>query len=527
MTKVIHGTSTHIPAHAVTEKPLPPCNIIIFGATGDLTHRKLMPALFSIYGQGLLSEQMHIIGFARREFSDHSYRDEIKESVEKFAPDIWKEYSEKWHTFSERIFFHRSEFDSVQGYKWLKERLDDLDRVSCTDGNRLFYLATPPSNTSEIVKQIANAGLSKPGPNRKSKDSLPDAFARIIVEKPFGTDLDSAKALNAELKAVFHENQIYRIDHYLGKETVQNILVFRFANAIFEPIWNQKYIDNIQVMVAETVGVENRAGYFDHAGELRDMVQSHAMQLLTLVAMEPPVSLSADSIRDEKVKVLKSLRPIAEYEVEQYTVRAQYEAGMVDNVLVPGYLQESGVNPDSETDTYVAVKVEVQNWRWAGVPFYIRAGKRMPKRATEINIQFKNIPGILFAHMASSSVEPNLLTIRIQPDEGISIRLGSKPPGPRMKVESVDLDMTYGNAFGSKIHDAYERLLMDAMLGEAALFTRDDEVEAEWAFITPILKAWAASETMPLDNYNAGTWGPDSSVVLLDRDSPGRRWWDR
>jgi glucose-6-phosphate 1-dehydrogenase len=513
--------------HAAVERPLPPCNIIIFGATGDLTHRKLMPALFSIHGQNLLPDQMHIIGFARREFTDHSYRDEIKESIQQFAPDIWKEYESHWPKFSDRIFFHRSEFDSLKGYSWLKTRLDDLDMASSTCGNRLFYLATPPSNTSEIVKQIAAAGLNKPGPDRITKKMNPNAFARIIVEKPFGSDLDSAKALNAELKSVFDESQIYRIDHYLGKETVQNIFVFRFANAIFEPIWNGKYVDNVQVTVAETVGVENRAGYFDHAGELRDMVQSHALQLLTLVAMEPPISLDANAMRDEKVKVLKSLRPIAEYEVEQYTVRAQYGAGIIDGKGVPGYLDEAGVAPDSETDTYVALKMEVQNWRWAGVPFYIRAGKRLPKRATEINIQFKNIPGILFAHMASSGVEPNVLTIRIQPDEGISIRLGSKPPGPRMKVESVELDMTYGSTFGSAIHDAYERLLMDAMLGEAALFTRDDEVEAEWAFITPILKAWAASETMPLNPYGAGTWGPDASVVLLDRDSPGRKWWDR
>jgi glucose-6-phosphate 1-dehydrogenase len=527
MPKVIHKMFAHPPVHPIVEKMLPPCNIIIFGATGDLTHRKLMPALFSICGQGLLNEQVHLIGFARREFSDESYRDEIKDSIQKFAPDIWKENADKWPHFADRIFFHRSEFDSPPGYKWLKRRLDELDLASCTNGNRLFYLATPPSNTSEIVKQLAQAGLNLPGPDKTTKLSNPNAFARIIVEKPFGTDIESAKALNAEIKAVFHENQIYRIDHYLGKETVQNILVFRFANAIFEPIWNQKYIDNVQVTVAETVGVENRAGYFDHAGELRDMVQSHAMQLMTLVAMEPPVSLSANAIRDEKVKVLKSLRPIADYEIEQYTVRAQYEAGMVENKGVPGYLEESGVSPDSQTDTYVALKVEIQNWRWAGVPFYIRAGKRMPKRATEINIQFKNIPGILFAHMAASAVEPNLLTIRIQPDEGISIRLGSKPPGPRMKVEAVELDMTYGSAFGSKIHDAYERLLMDAMLGEAALFTRDDEVEAEWAFITPILEAWAESESMPLNSYTAGTWGPDASVVLLDRDNPGRRWWDR
>ncbi len=527
MTQVIQSYPLHPPAHPATEKPLPPCNIIIFGATGDLTHRKLMPALFAIHGQGLLSDQMHIIGFARREFTDHSYREEIKESIQTFAPEIWKEYESDWPKFSDRIFFHRSEFDSAHGYTWLKKRLDDLDLCSATCGNRLFYLATPPSNTSEIVKQLSAAGLNNPGPDRATKKMNPNAFARIIVEKPFGSDLASAQALNVELKAVFNEHQIYRIDHYLGKETVQNIFVFRFANAIFEPIWNQKYVDNIQVTVAETVGVENRAGYFDHAGELRDMVQSHALQLLTLVAMEPPISLDANAIRDEKVKVLKSLRPIADYEIEQFTVRAQYDTGMIESKPVPAYHTEKGVAPDSSTETYVALKMEVQNWRWAGVPFYIRAGKRLPKRATEINIQFKNIPGILFAHMASSGVEPNVLTIRIQPDEGISIRLGAKPPGPRMKVESVELDMTYGTTFGSQIHDAYERLLMDAMLGEAALFTRDDEVEAEWAYISPIIKAWGESETMPVHKYSAGTWGPDASVVLLDRDSPGRRWWDR
>ena len=321
--------------------------------------------------------------------------------------------------------------------------------------------------------------------------------------------------------------QIYRIDHYLGKETVQNIFVFRFANAIFEPIWNQNFIDSVQITVAETVGVESRAGYFDHTGELRDMVQSHAMQLLTLVAMEPPVSLDANAIRDEKVKVLRSLHQMSHEDISWNTVRAQYVAGLSDGKAVIGYKDEPGVARNSQADTYVALKCSVDNWRWAGVPFFIRAGKRMPKRLTEINIVFKNIPEILLAHMSYKGVEPNVLTVRIQPDEGISMRLGSKPPGLKLRVVPVDLDFTYGTSFGQRMHDAYERLLLDAISGDAALFTRDDEVEAEWAFITPILEAWRDPEMSPVQAYMAGSWGPEAASLLMRAGNPKRRWYDR
>jgi glucose-6-phosphate 1-dehydrogenase len=506
------------------ERPLPPCCIVIFGATGDLTHRKLMPALFSIDAQGLLPQNLKIIGFARREFSDQSYRDEIKSSLQEFAPDLWKEAEACWERFSHRILFHRSDFDNAKGFHWLKERLDDLDEKHGTMGNRLFYLATPPATYSILVHMLQDCGLTEN--HAAGGDGKP--FVRIIVEKPFGSDLNTARALNNELKSVFDESQIYRIDHYLGKETVQNIFVFRFANAIFEPIWNQKYIDNVQITVSETVGVESRAGYFDHAGELRDMVQSHAMQLMTLVAMEPPVSLDANSIRDEKVKVLRALRPITPDEVGVSTVRGQYTEGQIDGKPVPGYLEEPGVAAQSQTETFAAVKIDIENWRWAGTPFYIRAGKRMPKRVTEINIQFKNIPAILLAHMANSTVEPNILTIRIQPDEGISMRLGTKPPGQKLRVAMVDLDFAYGNTFGQRIHDAYERLIMDALLGDAALFTRDDEVEAEWAFITPILKGWQQNALQcPMQFYPAGSWGPVASGELIGEVHPRRRWLDR
>jgi glucose-6-phosphate 1-dehydrogenase len=516
-----HPTPEHDDA-VLIERPLPECNIVIFGATGDLTHRKLMPALFSIESQGLLPQHTKIIGFARRDFTNESFRDEIKQSMQEFAPDLWKEAHSWWDRFSKRIMFHRSEFDNTEGYSQLKERLNEIDNGSNVCGNRLFYLATPPSSYTTIIKQLHLSGLTKCDGLRGA-----DAWIRIIVEKPFGSDLDSARALNTELKSVFNENQIYRIDHYLGKETVQNIFVFRFANAIFEPIWNQKYVDNVQITVAETVGVETRAGYFDKAGELRDMVQSHAMQLLTLVAMEPPVSMEANAIRDEKVKVLKSLKRITHDEVDDYSVRAQYTAGYADGIPVQGYTQEPGVPPTSLTETFVALRIGCENWRWAGVPFYIRAAKRMPKRITEIIIEFKHIPQNLLASIAPKGVEPNRLSIFIQPNEGISMRLGAKPPGQRTRVVPVDLDFTYGHSFGQRIHDAYERLLMDAMMGDASLFTRDDEVEAEWSFITPILQGWASSPATTMQEYAAGTWGPAASSALIGEVHPKRKWLDR
>ena len=501
------------------ERPLPPCSIVIFGATGDLTHRKLLPALFSIEAQGLLPEHLKIVGFARRDFSDHSYRVEIQQSLQAFAPDLWKDHQDTWAKFAKRVVFHRSDFDNADGFHWLKERLDKFDQTEGTGGNRLFYLATPPSTYSTVIQNLGHAGLAQ----RDGESNTP--FVRIIVEKPFGSDLKTARELNAELKGVFDEDQIYRIDHYLGKETVQNIFVFRFANALFEPLWNSRYIDSVQVTVAETVGVEQRAGYFDHAGELRDMVQSHALQMVSLVAMEPPNTLGANDIRDEKVKVLRAMKPITAGDVDTHVVRGQYIAGQIDGKAVPAYRDEPNVPKDSVTDSFVALKLEIQNWRWSGVPFYVRAGKRMPERVTEVNIVFKDIPPILLAQMNTDTAEPNVITIRVQPNEGISMRLGAKPPGPKTTVRPVDMNFTYGTSFGQRIHDAYERLLMDALLGDAALFTRDDEVEAEWGLITPILDAWAKAAPANLPAYAAGTWGPEEAEKMLT--GTGRQWWMR
>ena len=502
------------------ESPIPPCAVVIFGATGDLTHRKLIPALFSLETQGLLPDKMKIVGFARRDFSDHSFREELQSSLEEFAPDLWKESPDSWHKFARRVVFHRSDFDNAQGFTWLKERLDKFDQSEGTQGNRLFYLATPPTTYTTVIQQLGKAGLVKAG---DEKDSA--GFTRIIVEKPFGSDLESARALNAELKQVFDEDQIYRIDHYLGKETVQNIFVFRFANLLFEPLWNSKYVDNVQVTVAETVGVEQRAGYFDNAGELRDMVQSHALQMLALIAMEPPNTLSASDIRDEKAKALRAIKPVLADDCETCVVRGQYGAGKMGDKDVPAYRDEPNVPKESVTDSFVALKLEIQNWRWAGVPFFVRAGKRMPERVTEVNITFKDVPQVLLANESSDNAEPNVITIRVQPNEGISMRLGAKPPGQKTVVRPVDMHFTYGTSFGQRIHDAYERLIMDALIGDAALFTRDDEVEAEWGLITPILDHWAKSKAPALPNYPAGSWGPDEADKMVT-DS-GRKWWNR
>jgi len=501
------------------ERPLPPCNIVIFGATGDLTHRKLIPALFSIEAQGLLPDNVRIIGFARRDYSDVSYREELQQSLEEFAPDLWKECHDSWPRFAHRVVFHRSDFDNAQGFAWLKERLDKFDQTEGTSGNRLYYLATPPSTYQTVIHQLGQAGLA----HRDGDNNNP--FIRIIVEKPFGSDLTTARELNATLKTVFDEDQIYRIDHYLGKETVQNIFVFRFANALFEPLWNCKYIDNVQITVSEQVGVENRAGYFDHAGELRDMVQSHALQILSLVAMEPPNTLTANDIRDEKVKVLRALKVIRPEELDANIVRGQYGAGEINGKDLPGYHDEPNVPKESVTESYVALKMDIQNWRWAGVPFYLRAGKRMAQRLTEVNIVFKEIPPILLRAMARKELEPNVITIRVQPNEGISMRLGAKPPGAVTRVEPVDMNFTYGTSFGQRIHDAYERLIMDALLGDASLFTRDDEVEAEWSYITPILETWKENPPTNFPNYAAGSWGPDAADELLRKT--GRAWINR
>ncbi len=498
------------------EETLSPCVFVLFGATGDLTHRKIVPALYSLHEQKLLPDPFVILAFARRDKDDATFREDLRAAVKEFAPKLPADGPE-WDSFAQNVFYLRSTLDDPQGYQRLSERLKQLDAERGMRGNRLFYLATPPDNFSEIIQHLGEAGLNKPG--------HADGWARLIIEKPFGYDLESARKLNAELNAVFSEDQVYRIDHYLGKETVQNILVLRFANQIFEPLWNQKYIDHVQITVAETLGMEGRGSYFDQAGITRDMVQNHALQVLTLIAMEPPVALAADAVRDEKVKVLKCIRPFTPEDVAQYTVRGQYGPGAIQTdkgaEQVPGYRQEEGVDPHSTTETFAAFRFALENWRWAGVPFYVQAGKRLPRRATEVFIRFKAIPEVLFARLACADVRPNVLTIRIQPDEGASLEISSKAPGPQMKVEPVRMNFQYGSSFKAPIRDAYERLILDAVRGDASLFARNDEVEAAWSVVTPILDAWRNLSCPLFPNYAAGTWGPETANALL---TEGRAW---
>ncbi len=490
---------------------LEPCAFVLFGATGDLTRRKIVPALYSLHLSGLLPDPFVVVAFARRDKDDSAFRNDMKQAVTEFAPKLPTE-SQNWDAFASRLYYHRSNLDDAEGYKNLDHRLTELDGEYKIGGNRLFYLATPPDNFSEIISHLGSAGLNS--------EKAGKGWSRLIIEKPFGYDLETAKALNAELASVFQEDQVYRIDHYLGKETVQNILVLRFANQIFEPIWNKNYIDNVQITVAETLGMEGRGNYFEKSGITRDMVQNHALQVLTLIAMEPPVSLGADDVRDEKVKVLKSIKRFELDDVARYTVRGQYGKGAGEEDI-PAYRSEEGVDPNSQTETYAAFRFSLENWRWAGVPFYVQAGKRMPKRVTEVQIQFKAIPEVLFARLDSSSLKPNRLTIRIQPDEGASMEIISKQPGPQMNVQPVRMDFKYGSAFDTPIRDAYERLILDAVRGDASLFARNDEVEEAWSVINPILDAWK-NLTCPLfPNYTAGTWGPEAAQKLL---TGGRGW---
>jgi glucose-6-phosphate 1-dehydrogenase len=495
---------------------VPSCAFVLFGATGDLTHRKIIPALFSLSIQKLLPAGFVIVAFARRDKTDEVYREDLRNAIKQFAPKMPSEGPE-WDAFSQKIVYLRSSFDDLDGYRRLGERLNQLDKERDLGGNRMFYLATPPDNFSEIIRFLGEAGL-----NRAPRDG---SWARIVIEKPFGYDLDTAHKLNAEVGSVFAENQIYRIDHYLGKETVQNILVLRFANQIFEPIWNKNYIDHIEITVAETLGVEGRGAYFEHSGITRDIVQNHALQVLTLIATEPPVSLSADAVRDEKVKVLRSIRPFTPEDVAKRTVRGQYGPGVIKNgdsdEPVPGYRQEEGVDPHSNTDTFAAFRFDIDNWRWSGVPFYIQAGKRLCKRVTEVQIFFKPVPCVLFARLAYGGVQPNKMVIRIQPDEGASLEICSKIPGPEMQIQSVQMDFKYGSAFNAPIRDAYERLILDAMRGDASLFARNDEVEAAWSVITPILDAWRDLSCPVFPNYAAGTWGPAAANQLL---TSGQAW---
>lgn len=486
-----------------------PCTIVIFGATGDLTHRKLVPALYNLAANGSLPPSVSVVGFARRDKTDEIFRQELEEAAQKFSRQKLK--PELWENFASSVFYHRSEFDKAEGYEALAKRLDELDAQRGTRGNRLFYLSVAPDQFSIILDHLRASGLNK---------AREGSWARVIVEKPFGVDLPTAVELNSMVEGAFSEADTYRIDHYLGKETAQNIMVLRFANSLFETMWNARHIDHVQITASEPLGVEGRAGYYDKSGAIRDMVQNHLLQLLCLTAMEPPMDLSADAIRDEKVKVLRSLRPIEGADVAKYVVRAQYGAGAVNGKRVPAYRDEQNVPPESTTETYVALQVNIDNWRWAGVPFFVRVGKRLPKGATEIAIHFKSVPPVLFSG-SGDVLDDNVLVIRIQPDEGISLRMCAKKPGSSLRIEPVKMDFHYGTSFGKATPEAYERLLLDAMSGDATLFARRDEVEQAWKFIDAIRANWDHTED-GLAFYSAGSWGPKEADDLIERH--GASW---
>ncbi len=501
------------------ERIAEPCTMVICGATGDLTERKLAPALYNSLLGGFLPPEFTVVGFARRDLTDDEFRAHLLEGINEHSrnrpakPAIWE-------SFASGIEYHRGDFDDPAAYVELAKRLDRIDRDRGTAGNRLFYLAVPPSLYPEIVNQLARAGLAAPGDRRRSGSQR--GWTRVIVEKPFGRDLESARTLNRELAEVFDEDQVYRIDHYLGKETVQNLAVFRFGNGLFEPIWNRRYIDSVQITVAETVGVEGRGDFYDVTGALRDIVQGHALQLMAMFAMDPPVEFHAEDLRDEKLKVLRAVKPMSREEVAPNTVRGQYVSGWVEGQKIQSYRDEPEVAPDSQTETFVALRLAIDSWRWAGVPFYLRSGKAMPSRVTEIAVQFKRAPLALFARAGVPSVDPNVLAIRVQPDEGILLRFGAKVPGQGLQIRTVNMDFRYGSSFAIDSPDAYETLLLDAMVGDASLFTRDDEVERAWEILDPIVDGWQAGEGGPLHFYGAGTWGPPAADELLGRD--GREW---
>jgi glucose-6-phosphate 1-dehydrogenase len=489
-----------------------PAAIVIFGATGDLTRRKLVPALYSLATQQLLAPETAIVGVSRSGLSDDDFRARMRTAVETHGRVPLDE--DIWDGFARRLSYVAAPFDQPDGYDRLREHLDALDAELGTRGNRLFYLATAPEFFPVIAERLGGAGLA-------DEPDDGERFARLVVEKPFGMDLASARELNARLNAVFRERQVYRIDHYLGKETVQNILVLRFGNAIFEPVWNRRYIDHVQITVSEDLGVGTRGGYYDQSGALRDIVQNHMMQLLSIVAMEPPARFESREVRDEKVKVLRAIPPFDAETAGRDAVRGQYGPGWIAGESVPGYRPEEGVDPASGTETFVALRLEVDNWRWAGTPFYLRTGKRLPRRATEVAIHFKPAPHLPFGSTAVETLQPNLLLLRIQPDEGASLRFLAKVPGPQIDLRVVSMDFAYGSAFLRSSPEAYERLLLDALLGDSTLFTRWDEVERAWEILDPLIQHW---KTDPADlyEYPAGTWGPEAAERLMERD--GREW---
>ncbi len=492
-----------------------PCVIVIFGATGDLTHRKLIPAIYNLSVDGDLPSPVKVVGFARRDKTD----DEFRKDLEKLNRKVSRQGHDDtlWPTFSQSVTYHRGEFQDLEDYKSLARRLDEIADENQALSNRLFYVASAPEYFDEILVGLKESALNVP---RK------DHWSRVVVEKPFGTDLPSAEHLNRMVGETFAEKDTFRIDHYLGKETAQNLMVLRFANTIFEPLWNHQHVDSVQITCSEHLGMEGgRGGYYDKAGALRDMVQNHLLQLLSLVAMEPPTDLSADGVRDEKVKVIRSLRPLKDAKaVAENVIRAQYTAGSIDGKEVLAYREEDRVDANSQTETYVSLRVHIDNWRWSGVPFYIRMGKRLPKKATEISIHFKKPPCVLFNRQAGSDNQ-NVLVIRIQPDEGHSLRITSKVPGSALRMEHVKMDFRYSTSFGKASPEAYERLLLDAMSGDATLFARRDEVEEAWRFIDAVEHAWHQSATpLPMAEYPAGHWGPDEADEMMRTD---KRLWRR
>ncbi len=495
-----------------TATPAGPSVMVLFGGAGDLTQRKLLPALYYLRRAGLLPDELALVGFANRELSLEQYRELLVQGIREHVDGPVEAAIVGWLT--ERIYYVQGDFRDAGAFGRLQGLLAEIDQEHGTDGNYLYYLATPPSFFRLIVDQLGRSGLAEEKEGR---------WRRVVIEKPFGRDLESAQALNHELRAVLAERQIYRIDHYLGKETVQNLLVFRFANGIFEPIWNRRYVDHVQITVAEELGVEHRGGYYEEAGALRDMVPNHLFQLLALTAMEPPNSFAAEAVRNEKAKVLQAIQPPTPEEVLARTVRGQYDAGaLAPDLHVPAYRAEPGVAADSRTETFVALKLQIDNWRWGGVPFYLRTGKRMARRMTEIVIQFKRPPFMLFRATQVGRLTPNQLVIRIQPEEGISLSFGAKVPGPVLQTGGVNMDFSYAEHFGVQPATGYETLLYDCMKGDATLFQRADVVEAAWTVVAPILDLWSALPPRSFPNYAAGSCGPADAEKLLTQD--GRRW---
>jgi len=492
-------------AESSNRKTPSPCILVIFGASGDLTGKKLIPALYNLMQEGLLPSNFICVGFARRAKTHEAFRLEMKENIKKHSRS--KADEKELEVFTEKLFYHGSNFDDDLGYQSLQAFLSDIDKKYGTMGNRIFYLSVQPSYFSPITEKLKQHHLIY-----DENDS--NHFSRVIIEKPFGQDLKSAKQLQKEMTDHLSENQIYRIDHYLGKETVQNLLVFRFSNAIFEGLWNNRYVDNIQITVAESIGIESRGAFYESAGLVRDIIQNHLMQVLSLVTMEPPSSLSPNSIRDEKVKVLSAIRPYSPSDIDLYTVRGQYKEGFIDGEKVLSYRGEKDVDPHSNVETFSAMQLSIDNWRWAGVPIYIRAGKRLPKRSTEVCVMFKRPPGILF-NKENRSNAPNCFIFRIQPNEGISVRCNSKVPGTSNLIQPVTMDFQYENFFGRAVPEAYERLIHDCIMGDNTLFARVDESLHSWEFITPILEQWKHTPLTEEEFYSAGTWGPIRSEKLL------------